>query len=260
MVRMSSIADILDKHARPTKVFPDEILDRVSEMLEDYRDEMARTGLITRAEADAVTRSNNVPRGMDALYVSSAGDTGHLPRMVTWDANLTGAMEELDRLFDLFLSLSCMTPEVFGISKYGVSESGRALKFRNMRALGECNRKRQFLIPGLKMILRAALFLMGYKVKLRDIGIVTQDGLPFDELEATQISTMWLSAGLATQESAILNARPDITREQAEDEAAEIENKRAFSESDYLASVMPNNSARAVNPDGGSSKEDTQAT
>jgi len=257
MIRISMIADILDKHARPKQVLPSELLGQIQEMLERYRNDMARTGLISRTEADAMTRSGDLPRNLDAVYVPSTEDNGNLPRMVTWDANMVGAMDELDRLFDIFLSLSSMTPEVFGISKYGVSESGRALKFRNQRALATCNRKRQFMLPGLKNIIRAALYLAGVKVELREIGFVMQDGLPFDELEAAQISTMWLSAGIATPVSAMLNARPDITREQAEDEAAEIEANRM---PDFdLNEAMPNTSSRGVNPDGGNSEENTQA-
>lgn len=225
IVRMSCVADILDKHARPTKVLPDELLDQVKELLTKYRNEMARTGLITKMDADFITGSNNVPRNLDVMYVPSDKDSGNLPRMFTWNANLEGAMSEIDKLFDLFLSLSCMTPEVFGTVKFSVAESGRALKFRNMRVLAESNRKRQMILPALKRILRGALFLAGKSVSLNDISVVIQDGLPFDELEATQVSAIWQASGLATRASAIINARPDITREQAEEEVTEIEEK-----------------------------------
>lgn len=253
MIRMSSIADILDKHARPKQVMPAELLDKIQNMLQEFRNDMVGTGMISRTEADVMTRSGNLPSNLDAIYVPAEADKGNLPRMVTWDANMTGAMDELDRLFDLFLSLSSMTPEVFGISKYGVSESGRALKFRNRRTLSECNRKRQFMLPGLKNIIRAALSLSGVDINRRDIGIIMQDGLPFDELEATQISAAWVSAELATRESAMLNARPDITRKQAQQELAEIDAKNALSQDDG----MPTFSRGAVTPDGYNSEEDT---
>jgi hypothetical protein len=258
MLRVSMIADILSKHARPKQILPSELLSQITEMADLYRNELSRLGIITRNEADVLqTRKGDVPRGLDAIYVPSEQDKGNLPRMFTWDSNMQGAMEEIDRLFDLFLSLSCMSPETFGISKYGVSESGRALKFRNQRTLAAANRKRQFMLPGLKRLIQSALFLAGANVALRDISIVMQDGLPFDELEATQISNIWITAGLATRTSAILHARPDLSPLAAEEEAREID--EGNSEDQSLQNLMPNNSRSAVNANGGNSAEDTEA-
>lgn len=252
IIRMSMIADILDKHARPKQVLPSELLDQIKSAMLEYRNELARSGLARTHEIDAVVGQGDLPRSLDAFWVPSEQDKGNLPRMVTWDANMTGAMAELDRLFDIFLSLSCMTPEVFGISKYGVSESGRALKFRNMRAISESNRKRQFMLPGLRRIIRAALFLAGAKVDLPDISIITQDGLPFDELEAAQISAIWVVNGLATQQSAMLNARPDLSRDAAAAEVAEIHENDPATRYEELPAFPET----AVSPDGGNSEED----
>jgi hypothetical protein len=243
MVRMSILAGILDKHAHPTQILPAETLDDVRKKLLEFKEQMARTGLISRRDADAMVGENDIPRALDAIYVPTELDRGLLPRVVTWDTNLSGAMEELDRLFDIFISLSCMTPEVFGISKYGVSESGRALKFRNMRALNECNSKRQFMVPGIKRIVRAALSLAGYDVDLKDIGVVIQDGMPFDEYEATQISSMWVAAGLADGESAMLNARPDITRQSAREEIKNIESRDISASERQMSASVPNSAA-----------------
>ncbi|MDR2528335.1 MAG: phage portal protein [Synergistaceae bacterium] len=248
MTRFSTLADVLDKHSYPSKVVPRQVIDEVRET---SRDSLAREGAFPRQEADVVTgRDKNALSSTIDLFGAEPGeDPGNLPRYVTWDASLASAYQELEKAFELLLITTCLPPEVFGLSKYGVSESGRALRFRNTRALAEANKKRLFMLPPLKRIIRAALALSGYSVELRDISIVTEDGLPFDQLEATQIAVQQKAAGIASLRTAIRLINPDLTSAAVEDEVRAIEAELSF----LLDGETPGIPRGAVNPDGGNS-------
>jgi hypothetical protein len=105
------------------------------------------------------------------------------------------------------------------------------------------------MLPPLKRIIRAALALSGYAVNLRDISIVTEDGLPFDQLEATQIAVQQKAAGIASLRTAIRLINPDLSGAAAEDEVRAIEAEGALLFDD-AAPPIPRG---AVNPDGGNS-------
>lgn len=250
MVRFSTLADVLDKHSYPAKVVPQQVIDAVRAT---SRDSLAREGVFPRQEADAVTGrdKNTLPSTIDLFGADPGDDPGNLPRYVTWDASLASAYQEIEKAYELLLIVTCLPPEAFGLSKYGVSESGRALLFRNTRALAEANKKRLFMLPPLKRIIRAALALSGVSVALKDISVVTEDGLPFDQLEATQIAVQQKAAGIASLRTAIRLVNPDLTGAAVEAEVRAIESEGSL----LLDDAAPGIPRGAVGP--GDSPEDT---
>lgn len=172
-----------------------------------------------------MTRGNNVPALLNAFSVDSESDKGNLPRYVTWDANMDASFGALTKTFEELMAVTSMPPDVFGLHNYGTaSESGVAMRFRYAGALGRVNRKRAFILPPLMRIFRAALFLAtGATLNMKDISIVTSDGLPDDPNERAQIASVWRSAGLGDQRAAMQYARPDLTDDAAKEEIALID-------------------------------------
>ena len=259
MVRVSDNADVLSKHAHPMKVLATEMLGEIQRLVDEHSDALARSGIVNRAEADVMTRGNNVPSVLDAAFVPSEFDKGNLPRYLTWDASMTSAFEHLKNVYTMLMALTAMPPDVFGLTDYGAAASGRAMQFRFAAAIALAKRKKKFMLPPLQRIISAALALSGYTVEPRDISIVTGDGLPDDQLEQAQVATMLYSGQLASQKSAMFIARSDLTEKQAD---AEITEMSAKSESawDMNLDGMTEAATKAVNPDGGNSGKNTQAT
>ncbi len=71
---------------------------------------------------------------MEAIELH-AGDQP--PSYITWDAHLTAAFTQFDKLLDLLFMLSETAPSAFGLDKFGVAESGRALRLRLLRTLAK---------------------------------------------------------------------------------------------------------------------------
>jgi hypothetical protein len=184
-----------------------------------------------------------------------------LPRYVTWDASLAAAYQELDKAFEFLLMVTCLPPEAFGLAKYGISESGRALKFRNTRALAETNKKRLFMLPPIKRIVRAALAFAGIQVDLSDISIITEDGLPFDPIDATAVAVQQKAAGIASLRTAIRMINPDLSNEGIDEEIGLITTETLMGQIEAMAGAgFPGFPGEAVNPSDGGNSETTQKT
>jgi len=107
-----------------------------------------------------------------------------------------------------FYALSETTAAAFGQLKAGLAESGSALRRLMMAPLAKVNRLRMRFDPALKQVLKLASALevaqgMPNAVKLEDVHITWQDGLPDDDMERTQIEVQRYGAGLTSLESAL---------------------------------------------------------
>jgi hypothetical protein len=129
------------------------------------------------------------------------------PTYVTWDAHLTAASEHTERLMDLIFIISETAPAAFGVAKYGVAESGRALRLRLLRTLAKVNRKRLYYDRALKGALLCAQQLEvihgGASYEPEEPVIGWADGLPEDMFEQAQIEAARLAAGNTSLESSI---------------------------------------------------------
>jgi hypothetical protein len=252
MVRFSMLADVLNKHAYPKMVVPSELTEKITSAT---REDLARGGF-PREIVDVVSGmdKNDLSALVDIFGTDPDTDRGTLPRYVTWDASLASAYQELDKAFEFLLMVTCLPPEAFGLAKYGISESGRALKFRNTRALAETNKKRLFMLAPLKRIIRAALAFAGAQVALSDISIITEDGLPFDSIDATAVAVQQKAAGIASLQTAIRMINPDLSNDAVEEEIARITAEGIIGQIEAMGGI-PGFPGGAVNPgDGGNSE------
>ncbi len=139
------------------------------------------------------------------------------PEYLTWDAHLTAAFTEIDRLTDLALLTSETAPSLFGIDKFGVAESGRALKYRLLRTLAKVARKRAYFTAGLTQALYHAQCLEvkhGARYTPEMPTIDWPDGLPNDARESAEIEAMLLQCGATSLNGTLHRLHPDWTGEQ----------------------------------------------
>lgn len=130
-----------------------------------------------------------------------------IPRYLVWDAQLEAAFKQIDKLLELLMMMSEVSPAAFGMDKNGAAESGRALKFRMLRTLAKVNRKKLYFDQGLQNILYAAQVLDvvhgsgSYEPTVPHIEWA--DGLPDDPMEQAEIEANRLMASNTSLESAI---------------------------------------------------------
>lgn len=182
-IRMAQISRILDKHADPNMCGPDSALEQDPQ-----------SGQWTF-------------RGGGKYFPVGQGEQP--PMYVTWEGQLEAAFKEIEVLMEQFYALSETSAAAFGQLKAGLAESGSALRRLMMAPLAKVNRIRLRFDPALKKTLMLASELeaaQGVKdaVKLEEIHITWQDGLPDDDMEETQIETTRYTAGLTSLESALM--------------------------------------------------------
>jgi hypothetical protein len=183
--RISKISRILDKHSDPKLILPPGM------MKYDLR---TRQWYIEKESLQVVEIPNEMAEK-------------DIPRYLVWDAQLEAAFKQIDKLLDLLMMMSEVSPAAFGMDKDGAAESGRALKFRLLRTLAKVNRKKLYFDQGLKNILYAAQVLDvthgsgSYEPTIPRLE--WKDGLPDDPLEQAEIEASRTSAGNTSLESSL---------------------------------------------------------
>mgnify|MGYP005842919997 CR=1 FL=1 len=130
------------------------------------------------------------------------------PGYVTWDGQLEAAFKQIELLIEQLYTLSETSAAAFGQLKSGLAESGSALRRLMMAPLAKVNRIRMRFDPALKQALRLAAALevaqgMPGAVKLENIDIAWQDGLPQDDKEQAEIYSLLVQNGLVSRETAL---------------------------------------------------------
>jgi hypothetical protein len=194
--RMSQVSEVLRKHASPRLAVP-----------QDY---IRPDGTVALEDLEVIP--------FDPQYRPR-------PEYLTWDAHLTAAFSEIDRLLEMILLVSESAPAMFGLDKYGVAESGRALKYRLLRTLAKIARKRAYFASGLRQALYLAQcceVLHGARYTPELPEVEWSDGLPNDAQEAANIEQTLLAAGATSLRGSIERLHPEWTPEQVASEEARI--------------------------------------
>ncbi len=212
-VRVAQISRILDKHSDPNMYGPESAI-----------------------EVDGDT-GREVFKGGGKFF--PVGPDEKPPGYVTWEGQLEAAFKQLDFLMEQLYILSETSPAAFGQLKSGLAESGSALRRLMMAPLAKTNRIRLRFDPALKRVLKLTSELeaaqgMANAVKLEEVHIDWQDGLPDDDMEITQIEATRYNAGLTSLESALRRLdglegdalQEEIGRIKAEQEGARAEPPR----------------------------------
>lgn len=181
-IRVAQISRILDKHADPNMYGPS-----------------------SAWEQDPTTGAWGL-KGGGKFYAVEQGEQA--PGYVVWDGQLEAAFKQIELLMEQLYVLSETTAAAFGQLKAGLAESGSALKRLMLAPLAKVNRIRMRFDPALKQVLSVVSALeaaqgMANAVRLEDIHITWQDGLPDDETERTQIEVQRYGVGLTSLEAAL---------------------------------------------------------
>jgi hypothetical protein len=204
--RFSKNESILDKHSDPILAVPEGVIDEKGE---------------TRRQDLGMVEINSGPNS----------DKFNVPQYITWNAGLEASFSQIDSLLEQLWIISQTSPSLFGINKYGVAESGRALKYKLLRTLALKHRKQLYWDDGIKNILESAMaFAMANNLNTKGIisksietpTIQWQDGIIQEELEAIEAEEKKLANELTTREDAI--ARIDgISQNEAQDKLVRIQ-------------------------------------
>lgn len=200
--RMSRISRVLDKHENPKLILPPGIM---------QYDERTRRYYIEKEALDAIEVDRE--------------EVGDLPKYLVWDAQLEAAFKQIEQLLHILFLVSETSPDAFGFGKQGVSESGRALRFRLLRLVAKITRKQLYFHEALKNVLYAAQVLDvewgkgGYEPEMPSIE--WPDPLPKDPVEASQTEATRKNAGL-TSTVAALRRLDGLEGDQLEDELKRI--------------------------------------
>lgn len=182
--RMSKMDNILDKHSDPILKVPPGILDKNGKV------KKSDLGVIEVAE----------------------GEDGKVEYIV-WDASLENAFKQVEKLVEFMYMIGEVSPDVLGLGE-GVSDSGRALKFKLMRTIAKVARKKLYYDQALKSLLYKAqvlakergLAIDGKKLQGEPVipELIWSDGLPTDEVEQIDNTVKKIDAGLMSKTQAIM--------------------------------------------------------
>ena len=127
--RLTKTDNILDKHSDPILAVPPGILDE----------------------------KGNVKKKALGVIEVAEGENGK-PEYVVWDANLESAFKEVEKLVEVLLMTSEISPDAFGMGS-GQSDSGRALKYKLLRIIAKAARKKLYYDNAIKKTLYTAQVL-----------------------------------------------------------------------------------------------------
>lgn len=207
--RTTKIDNILDKHGDPILAVPEGFLD------EDGK---------VRREAFGIVEVDTNEKQM-------------MPQYIVWDAKLDSAFKEIDKLVEFLFMFSETSGAAFGLDKGGVSESGRALKFKLLRTIAKTKRKQLYYDDGLKELFRTAqqfakannlIAQDGTKLtkEVADLEIDWSDGLINDPQEVIDYETARLEAGLTSKVDAIQRI-DGISEDEAKQRLKDIDTEKA---------------------------------
>lgn len=194
--RLSQVSEVLRKHASPRLAVP-----------QDY---IRPDGTVALDDLEVIPFDPHLrPR----------------PEYLTWDAHLTAAFSEINRLTEMIMLVSETAPAMFGMDKYGVAESGRAMKYRLVRTLAKIARKRAYFTAALRKALYLAQcldVLHGARYTPETPQIEWPDGLPNDPRESAELEEILLRSGATSLPESLGRLHPDWTPDQITREAANI--------------------------------------
>jgi hypothetical protein len=182
--RLTKTDNILDKHSDPILMVPPGVLDEKGQVRK---------------------------KSLGVIEVGE-GDTGK-PEYIVWDASLENAFKEIEKLTEYMYMIGEISPDILGMGQ-GMSDSGRALKFKLMRTIAKAARKKLYYNIAIKELVYVAQLLAKAHsiqvdgVTLKGDAVVPElewaDGLPMDNLEQVDLEIKKVDAGLRSKRDAIM--------------------------------------------------------
>lgn len=216
--RMTKVDNILDKHGDPILMVPKGVMDE---------------------------KGNVKKKALGVIEVVDSSDAK--PEYIVWDASLENAFKEIEKLVEFMYITGEIAPDILGMGE-GVSESGRALKFKLMRTIAKTARKKLYYDYAIKKLVYNAMKLAivwnldidGAKVKgePKVPEILWQDGLPIDESELIENEVKAIDGGVTTRKDAIMRIY-QVDEKTAEQKIKDIKTEDAISMPKMNAEANP---------------------
>lgn len=209
-VRYAQISKVLDKHTEPGMYGPE-------------------SALVQNEAGEWV-----LPTGR--FYPLEQGDTP--PGYVTWDAQMTAALEFIRLLQEQLYIATDTCPALMGKLEQGMAESGSALKRLLIAPLAAVNRLRITYDAVIKDVLTTAADLEG--VALSKLHIEWRDGLPEDPVEAAQVEQTRLASGNTSTRASVIRL-DGLQGEALEEELKRIAEERgtAIAQASDIVTLPP---------------------
>lgn len=203
--RITKIDNVLDKHTDPILAVPPGVIDEEGKV---------------KKEALGMFEVDNENTG----FVK--------PEYIVWNANLESAFKEVDKLMEMLLLMSEISPASVGMDQGGnAAQSGRALKFMLLATIRKMKRKQRYYDQFMKDMLETAIELGAHhNIEMGGVkagtperpSIKWPDGVINDEVEKTDISIKRVEAGLSSRADEIADL-DNISPEDAKKKVAEID-------------------------------------
>lgn len=193
--RLSQLDEVLEKHARPKLIVGPGVLD------DEAKSNLADFDVI-EIEPDILEKAVK-------------------PEYLTWDPQLQGITQEIEKLEEYLFVTTETSPASFGLERDGSQvESARALKFKAHRTVNKTDDQRDAMLPAIRLLLKMAQQLEGgYEVS--PVRVHFGDAIVEDqEQEVMDYSTL-RGAGLVSRTRAVMDLF-GLSEEEAEAEVRRI--------------------------------------
>lgn len=196
--RLSQVAEILDKHARPKMIVPKGVLDQNKK--------------VQNSALEFFEMNPGNP-------LINQGGKPIEPKYIVWDAKLDSNFKEIDNLTNQLLWATDISPVLlYGVDS-PISDSGKSIELKLSRVLSKMSGKKNFIIPVLKKMFFDAQALGGLAPAPVDI--------IFNPSDVERLASEWKSVALFNVKAQSLYqtikvAHPDWSEQLIEQEIQRI--------------------------------------
>jgi hypothetical protein len=180
-------------------------------------------------------------RSKGKMVEKGVGGVDNSVDIITWDASLNAAFEQIKTLIKLVFVTSRISAPIAGIEDLsgGQSESGRALKWRSVNTFSMINRKRKYFNQAIRNFFN---ILIKFEEELKNVDVSNlvikwQDGLPLDDTEVVENVVRQVQSGIMSKLTGIQKTQ-EIDKDRASTELDQI-NKEQGDEADIRQREIP---------------------
>jgi hypothetical protein len=153
----------------------------------------------------------------------------HIPRYLEWSADLTSRLAQIKQIIESMMMVTETNPTVLGLETTSGVESGWALSIKMAGFKSKIRRRQQNWHYALQEAMHAALAiesrLMGGPAPEKP-DIIWASGVPANEAEEIDKAVKMKAAGIASLETAIRKAQPNLSDEGVEEEMKRIADEK----------------------------------
>lgn len=192
------------------------------------------------APAEAADEQGNLPADHDVLFTREGQQYGYL----TWDAKLELAHKDRSFALHALCTAAEFPASVLGLEEQSADDSARKIRLKAMPALAKVARKAAYWQAGIRLAMALAIEAETGASPAGLIAVEMRDGLPEDELDRSNVISVYRSAGVMSRRRALTMQYLDPAA--VEDELAELEREATAA----MPSVLLGEPGEMIEPPG----------